>query len=369
MLDLDETFIFDSVTHSYNFAADNFAIPDQAAVGAEMLYQLVERGMEPEYSVTRQSYLRDWDVEETANMLFLESHTDVATFHPTAIPAFEDGLVSVEKAAQVKERWPDRFLVFAAVDPLEGEAALQELERQVEMLDPVGVKLYPSSWQSDHHVGWSMDDPEVAYPVFEKAKELGLDYVAVHKALPLGTVPMDSYKPGDVEDAAGNFPGITFSIVHGGLAFTEETAWQLARFPNVRVNIEGLGGILTGKPRSFGRIMAELMQIGGEDVVDRLFWSSSAMGMHPRPQLEAFADFTIPKEVRDRVGPLTDVPELTDEHKRKILGENYANEFGIDVEARRERIADDEFASRRSAEGLAAPYSTTEAEVEAEGLP
>lgn len=366
MVDIEETFVIDSVTHAYNLSHENYRIPKQAMVSAEALYRLIGGGMEPAYSVTRDSYLRDWGVEETANMLFLESHTDIATFHPTAIPAFDDGLVSVEKARQVKERWPERFLVFAAVDPLRGEAALEELERQVDLLDPVGLKLYPSSWQNDEHVGWTMDDPEVAYPVFERARELGIDYVAVHKALPLGTVPMDSYKPGDIGAAAGEFPGITFSIVHGGLAFTEETAWALGRFPNVRVNLEGVGPVAVHKPRSFARILVELLSVGGEAAIERLYWSSSAMGVHPRPQLEAFAELEIPNEVRDAVGPIADVPDLTDEHRRKILGQNYAAEFGIDIEARREQIADDEFARKRSEEGLAKPYSTTEAEVKAE---
>lgn len=366
MVDIEDTFIVDSVTHAYNLSHENYRIPEQAVPSAEGLYQLIGRGMEPAYSVTRESYLRDWDVAETANMLFLESDTDVATFHPTAIPAFEDGLVSVEKAREVKDRWPDRFLVFAAVDPLRGDAALDELDRQVDLLDPVGLKLYPSSWDDDGHVGWTMDDPEVAYPVFERAWELGLDYVAVHKALPLGTVPMNAYHPGDVGAAAGNFPEITFSIVHGGLAFTEETAWQLARFPNVRVNLEGIGPIAVNKPRSFARILVELMSIGGEEVVEQLYWSSSAMAVHPRPQLEAFAEFQIPDAVRRAVAPLADVPDLTDEHKRKILGESYASQFGIDIEARRKAIADDTFARRRESEGLAQPYSTTEAEVKAE---
>jgi len=27
------------------------------------------------------------------------------------------------------------------------------------------------------------------------------------------------------------FPELNFEIVHGGMAFLEETAWQIARFP------------------------------------------------------------------------------------------------------------------------------------------
>lgn len=37
------------------------------------------------------------------------------------------------------------------------------------------------------------------------------------------------------------------------------------------------------------------------------------------------------------------VPQITDEHKRKILGENYADLIGFDIDEAKERIADDEF--------------------------
>ena len=31
-----------------------------------------------------------------------------------------------------------------------------------------------------------MDDPKLIYPLYEKAAELGLRHVAVHKAVPIG---------------------------------------------------------------------------------------------------------------------------------------------------------------------------------------
>jgi hypothetical protein len=51
-------------------------------------------------------------------MLSRESWTDMATFHPVPMSAFHDGLVANEKAAEVVDRWSDRFRPCAAVDPL-----------------------------------------------------------------------------------------------------------------------------------------------------------------------------------------------------------------------------------------------------------
>jgi len=95
-------------------------------------------------------------------------------------------------------------------------------------LKPVGIKLYPNSYTADGVVGWHMDDPEIAFPIFQRAHDLGLKAVAIHKAIPLGPVPMDHYRMDDIDAAAAAFPDLQFEVVHGGFAFIEETAFQLA---------------------------------------------------------------------------------------------------------------------------------------------
>ena len=117
--------------------------------------------------------------------------------------------------------------------PIFPDQALDSLDEQVEELNPIGLKLYPNSYSADGVVGWHMDDPEIAFPIFERALYLGLKAVATHKAIPLGPVPMDHYRMDDIDAAAAAFPDLQFEIVHGGFAFIEETALQLARFSNV----------------------------------------------------------------------------------------------------------------------------------------
>ena len=86
--------------------------------------------------------------------------------------AFKDGLCSLEKAVEINERWPDRFISYCGIDPMLGSEAMEEMERQVEALSPVGLKLYPNSWATEEIRGWKMDDPEIAYPFFERAQQL-----------------------------------------------------------------------------------------------------------------------------------------------------------------------------------------------------
>ncbi len=61
----------------------------------------------------------------------------------------------------------------------------------------------------------------------------------------------------------------------------------------------------------------------------------------------------MPQDLTDGYG----YPQLTPEIKQKILGGNLARLHGIDVEATKQRISNDEFAKRR-ANGLAEPWSS-----------
>jgi predicted TIM-barrel fold metal-dependent hydrolase len=363
MIDLEETFIYDAVVHAYNLAPANYRNEQHAEGITEMIFGTVDAASPPGYRLTRDGFVRNWGVEELANMLFLESDTDMATFQSLPLYAYHDGLTANGNCVEAVGNYPERFLGFANIDPLR-EGWEESLEEQVEAVDPVGLKLYPSHWGEDFHQGWRMDDESVAYPVFEKAKSLGIDLIEVHKAIPFGPVPRDPYHPGDVDDACANFPEIDFGLVHGGLAFTEETAWQMVRFPNLHINMETLGVQLAANERAFAETLATIISIGGEAVLDRMYWGSAAMAYHPQPELEALRDFEWPDDLRQRGIAFSDMPEITDEHKRDILGRNYADLVGLDIEAARERLADDEFSTRTDESGLADPFSTTNAAAE-----
>jgi predicted TIM-barrel fold metal-dependent hydrolase len=349
--------VIDAVVHPYNLTERN-----SRTKTAQPIVQIVSdgnRSVAPEgYRLTKEGYEREWSIAEVADMSFVESYADLAAYHVLPIRAFHDGLCSVEKGLEAQERWPDRFLFYVGVDPMEGEAALEDLERQVELFGrPVGLKLYPNSWVGDEVTSWLMDDPEIAFPVFERAQQLGIKTVAVHKAIPLGPVELGPYRVDDIDRAAMAFPDLNFEIVHGGMAFLEETAWQLARFNNVWVNLEVTATMATNRPLAFERAMAALVAEGGPHAIDRIVWGTGAMVVHPRPHLERFVrEFRFSDELVERAG----IPQFTDEVKRKILAENYARLHGFDLNERLSRVKGDEFALRRpeGAEPLK-PYSTS----------
>lgn len=358
----DGIFVIDAVTHCYDMTSANFAEPRYAEPINELQKGLYA-SQPPGYDLDPEATAVDYPIEDTANILFRESHTDVAIYHPLPIYFYKDGLSGFEKGVEAVKKWPNRFIgSYMAVDPT-SPSAVDDVQRQYEVLSKVtrvlGLKLYPVGFHSGTSTPWRMDDPKIGFPLYEKVRELGLSSIAIHKSMPLGPAPGgDAFHPRDIEGAADAFPDLTFEIVHGGMAFTEETAWLFSRMPNIWLNLETFNIILTMRPESFGELLASLLGIAGEAGLERMFYGSGANNCHARPGLEAFARFQFTEDQLRRHGLFGPIPQLTTEHKRAILGGNVARRHGFDIDALQAAIADDEF-SQATAQGLAEPYSTT----------
>jgi len=267
MTKLSDVFVADAVSHAYNLAPSNYAIEKYADQAVRITIG-TEDVMPTEYRRTKESLLRDWAVEETASVLFQESNTDFSVFHPQSINIFKDGLTAESKAREFVEQQPARGAALADVDLIADDDPQAELTRQVEQYDVHGVKVYPSYWSQEEHHSFRMDDSKTAFPLWEHCADLGLDVVAVHKAVPIGSVPMEPYKVGDVDEAANSFPDLNFEIVHGGMAFAEETGWQLARHPNVYLNLEITSMQAVVAPNRFIQTMQDLLFPGGRAILD-----------------------------------------------------------------------------------------------------
>lgn len=356
---IDGLFVIDAVTHAYNHLPENWEDPVLGQAMVDLAYALAADPPDAQYAMDRENYLRDWTITDTANLLFRESDTDVAVFHPLAIASFKDGYSSLAKAAEAITRYPQRFIgAYACVDPLKGSEAIRSLEAQVDMFKPLGLKLYPTSWDGTKPVSWSMDDPKLIYPLYERAAKLGLKHVAVHKAVPIGPFAVgDAYNPSDIENAANDFPDLTFEIVHGGLAFLEETAWLLGRFGNIYINMEIQNIIVERRPRAFAQILLGLCKVGGTGVLDRLFWGSGGTLHHPQPGLEAFAKFQFPEDMLDSSGLFMPMKQISRANKENMLSGTFARLHGIDIDACKRGIKGDEFA-READSALPQPYST-----------
>ncbi|MCW2584066.1 MAG: hypothetical protein JWQ53_2856 [Klenkia sp.] len=360
MLNPEDEFIIDAVAHPYNLDPSNYADVPSATVISETAYTIGGMGSpDPVYDIPHDAYVSDWSVSDLANLLFKETATDMGSVHNLPLYCYADGMVSLEKTAEAVHTWPDRFIAYAGIDPL--QQTLADFDSQIDLLNqPTGLKLYPTSWNGTTVSQWGMNDPKVIFPFYERALEHGVKVIAVHKAVPLGPVVTDdAFNPADIEAAAGAFPDLTFEIVHGGISFAEETGWLLARFPNIYINLEISNVILERRPRTFSKMLLEWLKVGGMPILDRLVWGTGCTRAHPRPTIDAFCQYEIPEDLLEDAGLFGPLSQITDEHKRGILATNYAGIHGIDIEARKAAIADDEFSRARAVDARPVPWSTT----------
>ena len=332
----DDVFVIDPVIHALNLDDANVASKYGAQLHA-MSYGLHSLISPPHALCPQATYMTDMAPEALARTMFEESQTSLCATHTLRLDSwFKDGFAAEWKTVEMTTRWPTRMLGYVGLDPTqEKSAVLDDLDRQLAaMPGAVGVKLYPH--QMNPYRRWLTNDDTVL-ALIDRARTLGLKTIAIHKALPNGSVPLAPYRIGeDFEEAADAFPDMAFEIVHSGMAFIEETAMAIGRFPNVYANLETTTAMLWQAPGRFEAALALLMQWGGPE---KILWSTGCTVVHPQHLLELFWSFAFSDETMARHG----IPQCDRTIKRAILSGNYARMIGLDVGEWRARQEGDAF--------------------------
>ncbi len=217
----------------------------QAATARSLLLanQAFQWAMVPEpYRLEPLRYFQAITPDVLESLLFLESDIDMVCYHMVPAFGFLHDFSPMKVGLELKRRHPQRVMNYGGVSPLQGQKALDDLDRQVEEWGISGLKLYPVDVVDGEVRVQRFSDRDLLYPILERCQKLGVKVVAVHKAMPLGAVAMDPFKNSDVDYAAIDFPDLNFEVVHSGFAFLDEAAFQLSRFPNVYVGLEIDGG-------------------------------------------------------------------------------------------------------------------------------
>jgi uncharacterized protein len=328
----NDAIVFDGVAHVFNFDKKN-ALGPAGEMFINHLYAF-HNVLTPEGQtlLPPEEFLRQWTVDDIDEMVYRNSATDMLVAMPLPLTdLFRDGLSPWEECAELARRNPDRTVFWGSVNPLEGRHALDLMERQVGEFGAKAFKFYNVRYDFGRPFPWRMDDPQVAFPVFEKAQELGVNLIGVHKGVPLGPQPIEATQTWDMDGAAANFPDINFVIFHVGLPFIDETCWQLIRHPNLYASIAATINFVVRAPRQFAEVMGKLLFWAGED---KIVYGSEAPIFQPQWALDAFWNFELPQDLVEGYG----YPQLTEQAKRKILGENLLRLHGMDVEATRARL-------------------------------
>jgi uncharacterized protein len=355
----NDIFVIDATTHSYNLSDANLLGADgrpgppsrHSIVFREVLWGLHARCTPPDARIERAAFCTDWSPSTLAHTLFTESDVDVAVHHRLRLDSlFADGLVRQDKNDELAGQWPERFVTYAGVNPIDGpDACVASLSEQLDRLPAtIGLKVYPDAGTPDR--SWRMDDPAYA-PLFELAVERGLKVVACHKVVPNGLVPLEPYRIDDLERVAIAYPQLNFEIVHAGLPpFVDEVTMALTRLPNVYANLEITSAFLE---RGFGVVEEALAAFIGFAGVHKLVYASGGMHFHPQPIIERLLGWEISDHVLNRYR----IEPLTTADRAAILGGNYARMAGLDIDVLRKGIADDEFARSRRDHGRQAPWT------------
>jgi predicted TIM-barrel fold metal-dependent hydrolase len=348
---IGDVFVIDGVAHPYDFSPGNYVDPEMCAKQASLMYNgFLTRFSppgEPKWIFDEKYMSRPPDTDLVASAFFAESPTDAAIFHE--VPnwgLFKETASPLWPALELRDRYPGRVALYGGISPWYRNP-VEEVDRLVEDHGVVGIKLYPMDIVDGKPHSFLMDDPEVCFPILERAQQKGLRVVAIHKAMPMRGFPLAPFGVSDLEPAFLAFPDLSIEIVHGGYAFLEETAMLVGNYTNAVINLEGTTAYLNTAPKKFADILGTFI---GRGAADRIIWATGCTALHPRPLLERFWDLQFSDEMVEGYG----ISPLTDEVKRGILGENAARIVGLDIEQMKDQMAGDEFSLRSE---LAEPWT------------
>lgn len=324
---LQTTFIADAVSHGYNYTVANSFDPAFGPLVGEALYQQAHVALQPEgpeWKLSKERFMLATDPRLVGNALFKESPTDFTVYHEVPFFGFfRDGSSPIEVGKSMRQFYgADRVAIYGGISPLQPDA-MARMDNLARTPGVVGLKLYPGDVINAQFRPELMSDTATTFPIIERARQMGLKSIAVHKAFSLSSAAdLTPFNVTDVTVAAKAFPGMHFEIVHGGMAFLPETLAVLRACPNVSISLEGPSAFVIKQAGAFAQIMAAFLSV--DPKAERLIWSTGCMLVHPRPFVEAFWAFQFPQAMLD-----AGTPPLTLEMKQRILGGNLARVLGI----------------------------------------
>lgn len=305
---------------------------------------------------------RRYDLAEYLRCVFLESEAAVAILTSGPGTGPERMLFNHEMAetrARLEEIAPGGRLLNHSVIHANHAREIDAMEDEVVRHRPVGWKCYTIGERRDEVRGWWLDDEETGVPFVEKAIEVGVPLICAHKGI---SALVDNGSPRDVGPIASAFPGVDFLIYHSGWEvpagdapeegpYEEETrgvgvnrlieslrSSGVRRGANVYAELGSTWFGLLRRPDEAAHVLGKLLVELGDDNV---LWGTDAIWYGPsQVAIDAFRAFQIPVSYRQRFG----YPELTPERKAKILGENAARVYGLDLDEARRRSDEDDLA-------------------------
>ena len=327
----EDVFILDNHVHFWDAREENI-IHDGGEQFIQCFYDY-HTSFTPEDEQWDLDTYRYYGKEKMLQDLFRDGPVDMAIFQSTYLTEFYDeGFNTTDQNAELATEYPERFILNGSFDPREGEPGKEDLKRLKEEYDIPGVKLYTAAWKGDSK-GWRLDSPE-AFEFLQLCADLGIENINAHKGPTIRPLNRDAFDVADVDDAASSFPELNFIVNHVGLPRLDDFCWVAAQEPNVHAGLAVAAAMSQNRKRKFGAILGELLFWLDEDRV--LFGSDYAL-WEPDWLVPNLMEFELTQDQRQEYGV-----ELTPEIKKKIMGENAARLYDIDIEEKKAQLRDDD---------------------------
>ncbi|MFQ5972820.1 MAG: amidohydrolase family protein, partial [Alphaproteobacteria bacterium] len=294
--------------------------------------------------------------------IFMDSDTDmmVLSFIPSRR---ERELLTIQEADETRRvidemEGTHRLLIHGRVNPNQDG----DLEGMHELAETWGVSAWKcyTQWGPNGR-GFFLHDEDTGLRLIEKARELGVRNICVHKGLPFGRRSYEHSLASDVGVVAKMFPDVNFLVYHSGFITGEpegpydpnrgEGVDELIRSVeengvprngNVYAELGSTWRFAMRDPNTAAHIVGKLVKHIGENNV--LYGSDCIWYGSPQDQIQAFRVFQISEEFQDRFG----YPKMTAKLRAQIFGLNAAKPYGIDVGEVLKRARNDVVERRRA---------------------
>ena len=306
-------------------------------------------------------YLNCIGPDEFVKDVFLDSETDlmVLSFVPSTREAEPLTIEEAHATRDIIERLDgtDRLLIHGRVNPNQAG----DLEGMDELAEHWGVSAWKTytQWGPQGHGVSFMDDTGQAF--IEKARQLGIRNICVHKGLPFGPQSYEHSLCDDIGPAAKQNPDINFLIYHSGyVAEQAEGPYDPTRNEgidsliktvlendiveqgNVYAELGSTWRLLMRDPDSAAHSLGKLFKYMGSDKV--LWGTDSIWYGSPQDQIEAFRTFQISEEFQEAYA----YPAITEAMRAQVFGLNAAPLYGLSDEdiqrLRKDRVNEDRVA-------------------------
>jgi predicted TIM-barrel fold metal-dependent hydrolase len=307
------------------------------------------------------AYLQCIGADAFIQDVFMDSDTDlvVLSFVPSTR---EDQPLTIEEAAATARiveqlEGTHRMFIHGRVNPNQ-PGDLEGMDELAQRYRIAAWKTY-TQWGPDGKGFFLDDDAGLAF--IEKARNLGVKNIAVHKGLPFGAQSYEHSTCVDVGRVAQRFPDVNFLIYHSGfVAGKPEGPYDPARTDgidalctslrdngirpgaNVYAELGSTWRFLMRDPDAAAHGLGKLLKYVGEDNV--LWGTDSIWYGSPQDQIQAFRAFQIAAPLREKHG----YPQITPALRAKVFGRNALRIYPVAAEVLDRHLPRDAVTKKRA---------------------